>query len=381
MNSVAASPMNPQTDIHSSRVLILDFGAQYTQLIARRVREHGVFCEILPWDVTNDDVRKWKPKGIILSGGPESVTDKEPPRAPQVVFELGVPVLGICYGMQTMAQQLGGRVRDSAITASSATPKSPSIAPNKLFDGLFDRQDADGRGVLDVWMSHGDKVETLPPGFTAVAQQRQRAARRHGRRIAALLRRAVPSRSHAHAAGQAAARALRARDLRLRAAVERRQHHRRRHRARARAGGQGQGAARPLGRRGFLGRRRAAAQGHRRPADLRVRRPRPHAPQRRRPGHEDLRRQPRRESHPRRCRSALPRRAARRNRSREEAQDHRRPVREGVRRGSARSSRTSTGSRRALSTRTSSSPRAARPARRTSSSRTTTWAACRRTCA
>ena len=110
MNSVATSPMSPQTDIHSSRVLILDFGAQYTQLIARRVREHGVYCEILPWDVTNDDVRKWKPNGIILSGGPESVTDKEPPRAPQVVFELGVPVLGICYGMQTMAQQLGGRV-------------------------------------------------------------------------------------------------------------------------------------------------------------------------------------------------------------------------------------------------------------------------------
>ena len=113
MNSVAASPMNPQTDIHSSRVLILDFGAQYTQLIARRVREQGVFCEILPWDVTNDDVRKWKPKGIILSGGPESVTDQQPPRAPQVVFELGVPVLGICYGMQTMAQQLGGRVVNS----------------------------------------------------------------------------------------------------------------------------------------------------------------------------------------------------------------------------------------------------------------------------
>ena len=82
MNSVAASPMSPQTDIHSSRVLILDFGAQYTQLIARRVRELGVYCEILPWDISNDDVRKWKPRGIILSGGPESVTDKEPPRAP-----------------------------------------------------------------------------------------------------------------------------------------------------------------------------------------------------------------------------------------------------------------------------------------------------------
>src|SRR5688500_9224079 len=108
MNS-AALTTSPQTDIHSSRVLILDFGAQYTQLIARRVRGLGVYCEILPWDVTQDDVRKWKPTGILLSGGPESVTDAEPPRAPQLVFELGVPVLGICYGMQTMAQQLGGR--------------------------------------------------------------------------------------------------------------------------------------------------------------------------------------------------------------------------------------------------------------------------------
>jgi GMP synthase (glutamine-hydrolysing) len=169
MNSVATSPMSPQTDIHSSRVLILDFGAQYTQLIARRVREQGVFCEILPWDITSDDVRKWKPKGIILSGGPESVTDKEPPRAPQVVFELGVPVLGICYGMQTMAQQLGGRVLPSN-HREFGYAEVTSIASNKLFDGLFDRKDASGRAVFDVWMSHGDRVESLPPGFTAVAQ-------------------------------------------------------------------------------------------------------------------------------------------------------------------------------------------------------------------
>ncbi|HEU5136718.1 MAG TPA: glutamine-hydrolyzing GMP synthase [Steroidobacteraceae bacterium] len=161
--------MNPQTDIHSSRVLILDFGAQYTQLIARRVREQGVYCEILPWDVTSDDVRKWKPKGIILSGGPESVTDQEPPRAPPAVFELGVPVLGICYGMQTMAQQLGGKVLPSN-HREFGYAEVTAISPNKLLDGLFDRQDAQGRAVLDVWMSHGDRVESLPPGFTAVAQ-------------------------------------------------------------------------------------------------------------------------------------------------------------------------------------------------------------------
>jgi GMP synthase (glutamine-hydrolysing) len=158
----------PQTDIHSSRVLILDFGAQYTQLIARRVRELGVYCEILPWDVSNDDVRQWQPRGIILSGGPESVTDAEPPRAPQAVFELGVPVLGICYGMQTMAQQLGGRVVTSN-KREFGYAEVTSIAPNKLLEGLFDRKDTEGRGVLDVWMSHGDKVDTLPPGFTAIA--------------------------------------------------------------------------------------------------------------------------------------------------------------------------------------------------------------------
>ncbi len=168
MNSVAASPMSPPTDIHSSRVLILDFGAQYTQLIARRVREQGVFCEILPWDVSAEDVRKWKPRGVILSGGPESVTDQQPPRAPQVVFELGVPVLGICYGMQTMAQQLGGSVLPSN-HREFGYAEVASIAPNKLLDGLFDRKDAQGRAILDVWMSHGDRVEALPPGFTAVA--------------------------------------------------------------------------------------------------------------------------------------------------------------------------------------------------------------------
>ncbi|HEU4592005.1 MAG TPA: glutamine-hydrolyzing GMP synthase [Steroidobacteraceae bacterium] len=167
MNS-AAETVQPRTDIHSSRVLILDFGAQYTQLIARRVRELGVYCEILPWDISNDEVRKWKPRGIILSGGPESVTDKEPPRAPQVVFELGVPVLGICYGMQTMAQQLGGRVVNST-HREFGYAEVRGVAANKLFEGIFDRQDAQGRAVLDVWMSHGDKVEALPPGFVAIA--------------------------------------------------------------------------------------------------------------------------------------------------------------------------------------------------------------------
>jgi len=145
MNS-AAEIAKPQTDIHAARVMILDFGAQYTQLIARRVRELGVYCEILPWDISNDEVRKWKPRGIILSGGPESVTDQEPPRAPQSVYELGVPVLGICYGMQTMAQQLGGRVVNSN-HREFGYAEVTGVPGNKLFDGIFDRQDAQGRHV------------------------------------------------------------------------------------------------------------------------------------------------------------------------------------------------------------------------------------------
>jgi len=152
-----------------SRILILDFGAQYTQLIARRLRETHVYCEIHPFDVGDDFVRAFAPKGIVLSGGPESVTEGDTPRAPAAVWSLGVPVLGICYGMQTMAQQLGGKVlpsnhREFGYAEVTAT------APNKLLDGLFDRKDDAGKSVFDVWMSHGDRVETLPPGFTAVAR-------------------------------------------------------------------------------------------------------------------------------------------------------------------------------------------------------------------
>ncbi|HEX5359626.1 MAG TPA: gamma-glutamyl-gamma-aminobutyrate hydrolase family protein, partial [Fluviicoccus sp.] len=102
-----------QLDIHSHRILILDFGSQYTQLIARRVRELGVFCELRAYDATEEEIRAFNPKGIILSGGPESVTEAGSPRAPDVVFKLGLPVLGICYGMQTMAEQLGGKVGTS----------------------------------------------------------------------------------------------------------------------------------------------------------------------------------------------------------------------------------------------------------------------------
>lgn len=154
-------------DIHAHRILILDFGAQYTQLIARRVRENGVYCEIMPWDVTDDDVKAFGARGIILSGGPESVTDDTPPVAPQSVFELGVPVLGICYGMQTMAKQLGGRVLPSSHREFGYAQVTAS-APCRLLDGLRDHSDDQGRALFDVWMSHGDRVDELPQGFVAV---------------------------------------------------------------------------------------------------------------------------------------------------------------------------------------------------------------------
>ena len=167
-----AEPLTPKpaarTDIHAHRILILDFGAQYTQLIARRVRELGVYCEIYPWDVSEAEVRAFQPRGIILSGGPESVTDQDPPRAPQAVYELRVPVLGICYGMQTMAQQLGGRVTPSSEREFGYAEVTVTGASRLLAD-LEDRRSSAGEALLDVWMSHGDRVDALPPGFLASA--------------------------------------------------------------------------------------------------------------------------------------------------------------------------------------------------------------------
>jgi len=156
------------SDIHADRILILDFGSQYTQLIARRVREAGVYSEIRAWDCPAEDIRAFAPAGIILSGGPESVTIEEGPRASAEVFELGVPVLGICYGMQTMAAQLGGEVAGSA-HREFGYARVTVTAASSLLDGIEDHEDGDGNPLLDVWMSHGDRVETLPPGFIPIA--------------------------------------------------------------------------------------------------------------------------------------------------------------------------------------------------------------------
>jgi GMP synthase (glutamine-hydrolysing) len=153
-------------DIHAERVLILDFGSQYTQLIARRVRECGVYSEIQPWDMDESALRAWKPAGIVLSGGPESVNVGNPPRVSQAVFELGVPVLGICYGMQAMAAQLGGKVETSAHREFGYAEIRP--AGSTLLDGLDDATAPGGGPLLKVWMSHGDRVEAAPPGFRVV---------------------------------------------------------------------------------------------------------------------------------------------------------------------------------------------------------------------
>ncbi len=150
------------------KILILDFGAQYTQLIARRVREASVYCEIHPFDVSDEFVEAFGARGIILSGGPASVTEDDTPRAPQRVFTLGVPVLGICYGMQTMAAQLGGTVENGK-TREFGYAEIRARGHSLLFRDIQDRGNDEGHGLLDVWMSHGDKVTELPPGFKVIA--------------------------------------------------------------------------------------------------------------------------------------------------------------------------------------------------------------------
>ena len=155
------------TDIHSDKILILDFGAQYTQLIARRVRELGVYCEIWAWDHDPAEIAAYGARGIILSGGPESTTEAGSPRAPQEVFDAGVPILGICYGMQTLAMQHGGKV-EAGHHREFGYAEVEVTAPCDLFEDLKDHAGSPPR--LDVWMSHGDRVTQVPPGFEVVGR-------------------------------------------------------------------------------------------------------------------------------------------------------------------------------------------------------------------
>ena len=157
--------MNVLADPHQDRILILDFGSQYTQLIGRRIREAGVYCEIFPYDIELQDIKDFNPNGIILSGGPATVTEDAPPRAPSGLFELKLPILGICYGMQVMAHELGGAVDSAAEREYGHTEINYQQTP------LFDAIPADSTAVskLDVWMSHGDKLTELPAGFEILA--------------------------------------------------------------------------------------------------------------------------------------------------------------------------------------------------------------------
>ena len=161
------TPVTPP-DIHSDRIAVLDFGSQYTQLIARRVREANVYSEIHPFDIDPERLRALAPKGVILSGSPESVNEPAGHRAPDAVFELGVPVLGICYGMQSMAAQLGGEVETSD-QREFGYAQVRAHGHSRLLAGIEDRVNPDGHGLLDVWMSHGDRVCSLPPGFERIA--------------------------------------------------------------------------------------------------------------------------------------------------------------------------------------------------------------------
>ncbi len=155
-------------DIHTHKILIIDFGSQYTQLIARRVRKIGVYCEVRAFDIENQEVIDFSPKGIILTGGPESIPKQGSPRAPDAVFTLGVPIFGICYGMQTMAEQLGGTVQGSEIREFGYTQIRKQTNPS-LFQGIEDHITNDGIAILDVWMSHGDQVIAMPKDFTLIA--------------------------------------------------------------------------------------------------------------------------------------------------------------------------------------------------------------------
>ncbi len=158
----------PHSNIHHHKILILDFGSQYTQLIARRIREIGVYCEIYSCDCSDEEIKNFNPNGIILSGGPESVTEGNTPRAPQTVFEIGIPVLGICYGMQTMAEQLGGKV-ESGHEREFGYAQIRARGHSKLLSNIEDHLSPEGFGLLDVWMSHGDRVVELPAGFILCA--------------------------------------------------------------------------------------------------------------------------------------------------------------------------------------------------------------------
>ncbi len=269
-----AQQPTPSVASAHDKILIVDFGSQVTQLIARRVREEGVYSEIVPFQKAEAAFREMKPKAVILSGGPESVHEAGSPRAPQLIFEFGVPVLGICYGQMTMAAQLGGEVEGGhhrEFGRADVEVKGPSC--------LFEDTWALGE-KHQVWMSHGDRITKMPPGFSVAGTSAERAVRRDPGREPQILRADVPSRGRAHARRRQADQELRAQGRRPHRRLDHARLPRGGDREDPRPGGQGPGDLRPLRRRRFRGRRGPDPRGDRRPAHLRVRRSRPAASER-----------------------------------------------------------------------------------------------------
>ena len=364
--------MTQQTETSQRPVLVVDFGAQYAQLIARRVREAGVYSEIVPHTASAAEIAAKNPVGIILSGGPSSVYEQGAPALDAGVFELGVPTLGICYGFQVMAQALGGEVANTGLREYGATDAALTGDGGVLLAGQPAAQ--------NVWMSHGDQVSKAPEGFDVLASHLGDPRRRLRQRRAPPVRRAVASRGEAHRLRAARHRELPPQGRRAPGRLEQRQRDRRAGRAHPRAGRLGPRALRALGRRRLRGRRGPRARGRRRPAGLRLRRPRAAAQGRARAGRERLRRLHRRPPRHHRRPQAVPRRARRvsaiRSRSaRSSGASSSAPSRPPSATSSQR--RQPTGSRSASSCRARSTPtsssRAAAPAPPTSS-RITTWA-------
>ncbi len=324
------------------KILILDFGSQVTQLIARRVREAHVYCEIHPNDVSDAFIREFAPKAIILSGSHASTYEDHELRAPQAVWEQGVPVLGICYGMFTMAVQLGGQV-EAASHREFGYAEVRARGHTRLLNGIAGLRHRRGprhAQGLDEPRRQGHRDAA---GLQADGQHAELPDRRHGGRGAWLLRRAVPPRGHAHRERARTAEPLRARHCRRAARLGDGRLCRRGGGTHPRAGGQGRSDPRPVGRCGLERGRGADPPRHRRPADLRLRRPWPAAPERRRAGDGDVRRPAAREGGARRRERAVPGRA----------QGRERPGSQSARSSAANSSRCSRPRR-------ASSPRAGR---------------------
>ncbi|MBT7411009.1 MAG: glutamine-hydrolyzing GMP synthase [Methylococcales bacterium] len=160
--------MNSKIDLHHDKIVVLDYGSQYTQLIARRIRESGVYCEIHPYDIFEHEIKQLNAKGIILSGGPESTTQEEAPKVSQSIFELNIPILGICYGMQAITSMYGGQVETSE-HREYGYAQVRARGHSALLTDIEDHTTAEGFGLLDVWMSHGDRVTKLPDNFIVIA--------------------------------------------------------------------------------------------------------------------------------------------------------------------------------------------------------------------